>query len=502
MSTAKIVCEQAIFTSARSPTGEGYRIVAASKGLRPEEKQKITRFSPSHESLCVPEVADAQPLASGRVGDTRQFTSSTVAVASLPRATKSEGAGADESIIGAAFYPLPGGRLCIAASRHAGAEHTGRGGQRVYTHNFVVSGADFEAIGFNPFNLLRAIPPMTTEMFNTPGGAIPALELTVNAASASRMTSQCSVLLPVGVRLAAVQQLLEGKPTVLNLPCDWQAWAEALLLSIPAPLRTKVSFAAGLRFSAARPHTLSILRDEKNTVKGRVAPQGICFLGARSTPPAVMSHWLDFIDRHWVAGDLPGLARRTSRKFEDCTQSARERIGELFNIMDALPQTENLTVLNLVFRSFNALQPGVEADLRREFRDAAQRQLRDRLGSATWIQIKPIWSQLVEFWRNGSEAALFAQPLLHVALGAALRSDPLTAAELALTVSQVPNGADRDAHESMMSQVANRLKSFHPHGSDELGKLAKLATRWLAIRPECPLMAQTRDRLNATHSVN
>ena len=54
MTVTDLTCDQAIFTSIRGPMGEGYRIVAASRGLRPEEKQAITRLSPSHEALCWP----------------------------------------------------------------------------------------------------------------------------------------------------------------------------------------------------------------------------------------------------------------------------------------------------------------------------------------------------------------------------------------------------------------------------------------------------------------
>jgi hypothetical protein len=55
-----------------------------------------------------------------------------------------------------AFYSLSSDRFCIAASHHAGAEHSGRGGQRVYTHNVIVSGDDLAKCGFNPFTIIRA----------------------------------------------------------------------------------------------------------------------------------------------------------------------------------------------------------------------------------------------------------------------------------------------------------------------------------------------------------
>ncbi|RME37117.1 MAG: hypothetical protein D6788_10140, partial [Planctomycetota bacterium] len=97
--TITVECDQAVFTSLRTPMGEGYRVVAASAGVRPEERRVITRVSPSHDSLC------------------------------------DDGRESKERVRALACYPLPTGRLCIALSLPAGNEHTGRGGLRVYTHN-------------------------------------------------------------------------------------------------------------------------------------------------------------------------------------------------------------------------------------------------------------------------------------------------------------------------------------------------------------------------------
>ena len=52
MNARTLYCEQAVFTSTRMPTGEGYRITACSRGLRPDIKQVITRHSPSEDALC------------------------------------------------------------------------------------------------------------------------------------------------------------------------------------------------------------------------------------------------------------------------------------------------------------------------------------------------------------------------------------------------------------------------------------------------------------------
>jgi hypothetical protein len=133
----------------------------------------------------------------------------------------------------------------------------------------------------------------------------------------------------------------------------------------------------------------------------------------------------------------------------------------------------------------------VEADIRRELRDHAQRQLLSRFSGTAWSQIKPIWFRIDEFWRLGGEAAIFVQPLLNLAMSAAMRSDPLMAAELALTIAQAPPAADRNAHESILKQVVGRLATLSTNSSpDEAEKLAKIVTRWRAVRPNCPTVAQ------------
>lgn len=147
MSVTILRCDQAIFTSVRTPMGEGYRIIAASRGLRPGERQTITRYSPSHDALCGSTVGNDASVA---------------------------------GIRGFAFYPLPGGRLCVAFSSYAGAEHTGRGGKRIYTHNLIFEKQDFPRCAYNPFTVLRAmIEAQGTSPQLKPPTTLPELELVI-----------------------------------------------------------------------------------------------------------------------------------------------------------------------------------------------------------------------------------------------------------------------------------------------------------------------------------
>jgi len=134
---ALVRCEQAIFTSIRSPMGEGYRLVAHSPGISHDERAEITRRSPSHESLS----------------------------------------GAAANAYALLAFPLSSGRLAIAHCTSAGEEYTGRGGLRVWSHYVVLDDDAFAAYGCNPVRVQRALaanalttqnPPQTLDLIALP----------------------------------------------------------------------------------------------------------------------------------------------------------------------------------------------------------------------------------------------------------------------------------------------------------------------------------------------
>ena len=208
--------------------GEGYRIIAASRGLKPAEKQTITRLSPSHDALCrLPE----SPTQRGVRGAGSGF------LACAPRTagqTLSESAGdrTDEIRMAAAFYVLPTGRLCAAYTCHAGAEHTGRGGQRVYTHNAIFNADEFALCGYNPCNVFRAMHAagLTTPQL-TPTQTLPEIQLRVEQGS----PLQGFDALTPDMMPFILQALLNEQCMIVNTIDGWLDSAEALLISLPGP---------------------------------------------------------------------------------------------------------------------------------------------------------------------------------------------------------------------------------------------------------------------------
>lgn len=477
MTQTTIACDQAIFTSIHSPMGEGYRIVAASRGLKPEEKQAITRCSPSHEALCAPR--------------------------------DENGSGADAA--GTAFYTLPSGRLCAAYTCNAGAEHTGRGGQRVYTHNVVFAEADFAKCGYNPLAVLRAMKTagLTTpqhhwaaprQVWSGPSNPVlPSVELAVDASRVPPLGGSLCVLLSRSSRCCVARYMMEGKAVAVELPKGWTEWAEALVLGIPGPMRANVSFGAGLRFSVGRGHVLQIFHDEKRAAASRASAQGICFVDSETSEDAPESAWMAFVERHWSQGDLQRLMRRTSRPFADCSPEARERIGKLYNATDALPRTESPQILSLMTRTLAELGQGVEREIQLELCDAAGCTLLDRLSKTPWDNVRALWSPLLNLWRRGDDATTFTQPLIACALRSAMKDDPLAAAETGLEVARdIPAGVDPISHKGLLNEVLNRLAEATARLSEAShARLADISRRWQTARPTCPIVAGLVERCAA-----
>ena len=115
--TAAIEIDHAVFTSNRSISGQGYRVVAWSPGITAEEQQHLAKSSPSHNSMC----------------------------------------DASDSAVALSFYSLGSGRHCVARTTHAGREHSGRGGKRVLTQSFVLTSEQLARFQCNPFSVLRAL---------------------------------------------------------------------------------------------------------------------------------------------------------------------------------------------------------------------------------------------------------------------------------------------------------------------------------------------------------
>ncbi len=532
MSTTTLTCGQAIFTSVRTPMGEGYRIIAASRTIRPEEKQTITRYSPSHDALCV---------------------------------SASDASAADRTVAGVAFYPLSSERLCVALTVCAGTEHTGRGGKRVYTHNVVFARIDFQKWAYNPFNVLRAMiragvttpqlkPPPVLEELQLLLDVSPDEMRSALSAGAKMLSRTC---LSSAFRRYVLQGLLDGRSLVVKLDGGWLESAEAWLMGVPGPMRWELSFGAGLKFSVGRCHRLQLVSDHTRTVKRRVAGQPLEYVDPtiKDEPAVSSSAWLSLVDHHWSSGDIAALAGRTSRPFDDTSPQARERIARLYRSMDAIPGIATDELLAQVLDRLNSDRDGkgthkcgmrnaecgmrnvdpnrdregaaepnrdregaadpnrdrkgatvasplvgdAERELQGEFLSAVQRALTARFATAPWVESAPHWPTIVAIRRSGGsvasaprrdskgackptrdhagaapvDAVAFAGPLIEQLLRTAMKDDPLAAAEAALDVASLLVGDDVPGHLPSAARDPDHLALL----DEVLNRLAASAER-------------------------
>lgn len=431
--------------------GQGYRIVAASRGVRAEEKQAITRFSPSHEALCWRPEEEPNPGAWFAVG----------------------------------FYALPTGRLCVAHSYYAGAEHTARGGQRVYTHNVVLDAQHFPACGFNPFHVVRAMRAAeTSESPLKPPTTLPELTLCVEQNGIPTEIGNALALTDPRVRRSALHCLFEQRSFILPLESGWTDSTETLLLGLPGPLRAKTSFGAGLRFSTARTHRINVLRDEGDATQSRIQGQAVEYLNAEQAgEPGPSLPWGKFVEALWAKRAIAVLDRRTSRPFADCSPSACERVGAMYNQIDEMPSMRTLELLALVRAQVLRIARDVEEKIRCELLAEGQKELSNRLAKITAAEFDGLWSSLSSSGRDGPAAASFVAPLIVAALRSASRRDPLHAAEAALDVAVGPTKVHDAVLDDVLSQLSARVSYLK---ADQWGRLAELCSRWESIRPQCP----------------
>lgn len=481
MRETTLTCDQAIFTSIRTAMGEGYRLVAATRGLKPEEKQAITRCSPSHDALCLSPDGEEYALA---------------------------------------FYLLPTGRCCVAYSCFAGGEHTGRGGQRVYTHNLIFDAAALPDCGYNPFNVVRAmhVAGLTTPQLK-PEAVLQPLELSVRNTTPEDAARAFAESLAPPHSLHVLQQLLNNKSVFVDIDHAWCPSAEVLLLGLPGSIRAKTSFSAGLRFSSSRRHKLQLFHDAKKLARSRIAGQPIGYVDpshdAAPTPPP--SEWATFVQRHWDAHELAGLAERTSRPFEDVSATGRERIGALYNAIDNVSQCEPVALLRLAQEScapqvscapqehLVGLPSDVDGDLRGELLAAIAPELLRHIGNSPWSVTELLWPSILTLWRQSPAGTAFAQPLIDRTLRTVVKENPLTGAKTALDVARdVPPGVNVNQHDALLSDVLNHFALWLNQTQDSsceerssMSEVPEICTRWRKVRPSCPVVRTLGDCLAA-----
>lgn len=211
--------EQAVFTSIRSGRNEGYQLAACSAGITTEQQRELAQWGPGHDSLY----------------------------SDLPNA---------ESVN---FHQMADGMYCVSRSVLAGREYSGRGGQRVFTHIFLLPAEGLERFGNSPFRIIDSlVVGGRCGVEQVECGDLEPFEL-VGRASLVNVANLEQVVRILGPeRLASlVQAALVGERIAVAAPVSGRRLFYALLDLLPPHYRPDYSLTTGLKLAATRNYRLS-----------------------------------------------------------------------------------------------------------------------------------------------------------------------------------------------------------------------------------------------------
>jgi hypothetical protein len=481
-------CEQAIFTSLPSRMGTGYRIVAASRGIRAGERRDITARSPSHGGLC-----DASPEA-----------------------------------MAMAYYPLSDGRCCVAYITSAGAEHTGRGGQTVYTRALVLARDDFRRFGLNPFGVLRALEHSgQTTPDLAPPHPLPPLELVPTAGEGRAVASAVIARLPAvpdgagsggqglpggsdGL-LMALAALLNEQPVIVVVEDGGQALAETVLMALPAPLRIATSVACGLRFSSARGTRLNCVSGDVARTRDMLhghpitwvdlcsSGDGIhrpCAAAGAERPSAADADaaegWVKMVARRWSRRQFADLGTLTDRWLEDPSRDGRERISRIVLDSDRVSAADMATALAILRTYLDAAgENETEFELIERLLIATQRRFSEQIAAADADVLRSQGAELVELALRCPEAAALLLPAYRRLLTCAAALDPVLAARWAAMLAAQSQTLNIAGVDEVLAELLDRLPGTVATLSEaQLVALRAALAEWAGLPPDATSAAR------------
>jgi hypothetical protein len=346
--------DQAIFTSVRTPMGAGYRIVACSPGVRPEEKQAVTTKSPSHEGLC----------------------------------------DKDESATGLAFFPVENGRFCVSLSCAAGKEPSGRGGYRVYTQAVFVTSEQLDLFDNDPIRLAHTLCEQgLADVVLKPSPTLDTLKLRVPK---DIQLYSCDEALDEGERpwlIYLLGEFLATQTLVLaggfeSTPADSpgqrekatqtapnaERIIETVLWAMPRSMRPTLSFSIGIRYATSRAHRLNLVWGELTSTKRLIAGQSIIYVQPATTkvPEARIGPWLNMVERFWSNRHRRELTRFLRRRMDDTSVAGLNSTASLRLLLNDLPGYDLNELLGVLRNnSVELVGDGLDVRLRRAIVRAA-----------------------------------------------------------------------------------------------------------------------------------
>jgi hypothetical protein len=221
--------EQAIFTSLQSSRLDGYQLAVTSSGIAREQEKELTVWGPAHDSLW----------------DTRCDARSVN------------------------FHPLADGTFCLSCTTIAGAEYSGRGGGRVYTQMFVLTGDALAQFSNDPFLVLRALSAAGRLLvLDKIPSSLPSVPLLGRSTKADEALANC-IVEEVGDKIFHdLAHALAGTSRIaVSTSGHVERLFQAALNTLPFDQRLSLSFTTGLKDSPRRPFKLFVLPSDPVIVR-------------------------------------------------------------------------------------------------------------------------------------------------------------------------------------------------------------------------------------------
>jgi len=318
-----VTVDHCVFTSVRSPMGEGYRIIAKTPGIQPEEAAELPQRAPSHGGLC-----DKGDSATGMLA-----------------------------------FQLASGRYAIGFSRHAGREHTARGGLRAHTHFVIMDETDYSAFDFDPWAVAAAIKIADGDKpLLKARPQFPKLELTpksdVDDTQAEHDDPRA---------LMNIVQMFIGTDTVV---VDRMQYSSDLIKLawrlVPAFARKARSVSDGICFAPARsiqhPFIFGDTASARNLIADR--PETWCVLAEATEPDGYQpSPWIAYIEGAIADGNIETAIALCDEMVPDHTLKELDKVAEFFHLPDHV-QTADRSELARIELSLHAFTPKTPTERR------------------------------------------------------------------------------------------------------------------------------------------
>ncbi len=346
---AKVTIDQAIFTSTRSATGEGYSLAGASAGISGGEKTELTQRSPSHDSLS-------------------NTSETAVALSSYRLSTT--------------------GRYCVVHSKYAGAEQSARG-RRIYSHMVLLDQGHYGQFDNNPVVVHAALVAAVGDLpiLKAPARLEPLVLQATDCGSDHWITERPKLQQYNASLVGNILQVLLNRQRLIVLGVrEALGLLEWTFLALPVRLAQDVSTTIGLKFSPSRPVQLTFTDQMNSRIRRAIMGQQIEILDTQASHPASetpLSRWVDLIGQWRSRGRFAEISTLTSRMSDKIQATDLQRIAVICGDMDSIRQAKPCTLRNLINKySAATASSEVESQLTEQLITRAHQQIDSQLTNA------------------------------------------------------------------------------------------------------------------------